>query len=141
MSAVAPQIGLVHEGYSWGYYVMGGEDGQQLDKTFSLNFSRFVAVQTLNRKLSISDPILHRTRDPRSNSAMAMVSHLHHLFDPEMCQASSHTLRWKDRPLQCPRCQSHHVGPWGTYHYQPALQHYRCQEKACKRTFHAPTGT
>ena len=23
MSAVAPQIGLVHEGYGWGYYVMG----------------------------------------------------------------------------------------------------------------------
>jgi hypothetical protein len=32
---------------------------------------------------------------------MSMVSHLHHLFDPEMCQSYIHTLRWKDRPLQC----------------------------------------
>ena len=70
---------------------------------------------------------------------MAMVSHLHHLFDPEMCQASSHTLRWKDRPLQCPRCQSHNVGPWGTYHYQPGLQRYRCQ--GCRRTFNDLTAT
>jgi hypothetical protein len=43
---------------------------------------------------------------------MAMVSHLHHLFNPETCQAYIHTLRWKDRPLQCPRCQSLNVGPW-----------------------------
>ena len=42
---------------------------------------------------------------------MSIVSHLHHLFDPEMCQSYLHTLRWKDRPLQCPRCQSHNVGP------------------------------
>ena len=26
---------------------------------------------------------------------------------------SRYMLRWKDRPLQCPRCQSHNVGPWG----------------------------
>jgi hypothetical protein len=52
---------------------------------------------------------------------MAIVSHLHHLFNAETCQSSIHTLRWKDRPLQCPRCQSHNVGPWGTYHYQPGL--------------------
>ena len=48
---------------------------------------------------------------------MSIVSHLHHLFNAETCQSYIHTLRWKDRPLQCPRCQSHHVGPWGTYHY------------------------
>jgi transposase-like protein len=72
---------------------------------------------------------------------MAMVSHLHHLFDPEMCQASIHTLRWQDRPLQCPRCQSHHVGPWGAYHYQPGLQRDRCQEQGCKRTCNDLTGT
>ena len=36
---------------------------------------------------------------------MSMVSHLHHLFHPETCQAYIHRLRWKDRPLQCPRCQ------------------------------------
>ena len=52
---------------------------------------------------------------------MSIVSYLHHLFNAETCQSYIHTLRWKDRPLQCPRCQSHHVGPWGTYHYQPGL--------------------
>jgi hypothetical protein len=66
---------------------------------------------------------------------MAIVSHLHHLFSAETCQSYIHTLRWKDRPLQCPRCQSHNVGPWGTYHAQPVLKRYRCKEKACKRTF------
>ena len=60
---------------------------------------------------------------------MSIVSHLHHLFNAETCQSYIHALRWKDRPLQCPRCQSHHVGPWGTYHYQPGLQRYRCKEK------------
>jgi hypothetical protein len=60
---------------------------------------------------------------------MSLVSHLHQLFNAETCQSSIHTLRWKDRPLQCPRCQSHHVGPWGTYHAQPGLQRYRCKEK------------
>ena len=44
---------------------------------------------------------------------MSIVSHLHHLFNPETCQSYIHRLRWKDRPLQCPRCQSHNVGPWG----------------------------
>jgi transposase-like protein len=72
---------------------------------------------------------------------MLIVSHLHHLFTPETCQSYIHTLRWKDRPLQCPRCQSHNVGPWGTYHAQPGLKRYRCQEKACKRTFNDLTGT
>jgi hypothetical protein len=52
---------------------------------------------------------------------MSIVSYLHHLFNPETCQSYIHTLRWKDRPLQCPRCQSHNVGPWGAYHYQPGL--------------------
>ena len=45
---------------------------------------------------------------------MSIVSHLHQLFNAETCQAYIHTLRWKDRPLQCPRCQSLNVGPWGT---------------------------
>ena len=67
--------------------------------------------------------------------------HLHHLFNAETCQSYIHTLRWKDRPLQCPRCQSHNVGPWGTYHYQPGLKRYRCKEHACKRTFNDLTGT
>ena len=72
---------------------------------------------------------------------MARVSHLHHLFNPETCQAYLHTLRWKDRPLQCPRCQSLNVGPWGTYHAQPGLKRYRCKEQGCKRTFNDLTGT
>ena len=72
---------------------------------------------------------------------MSMVSHLHHLFNPKTCQSYIHTLRWKDRPLQCPRCQSHNVGPRGAYHYQPGLQRYRCKEKGCKRTFNDLTGT
>jgi hypothetical protein len=65
---------------------------------------------------------------------MSIVSHLHQLFNAETCQSYIHALRWKDRPLQCPRCQSHHVGPWGTYHYQPGLKRYRCKEQGCKRT-------
>jgi transposase-like protein len=72
---------------------------------------------------------------------MSMVSHLPHLFSPETCQSYIHTLRWQDRPLHCPRCQSHNVSPWGASHYQPGLQRSRCQEKACKRTFNDLTGT
>ena len=72
---------------------------------------------------------------------MSIVSHLLHLFDAETCQSYIHTLRWKDRPLQCPRCQSLNVGSWGTYHAQPGLQRYRCKEKGCQRTFNDLTGT
>jgi hypothetical protein len=50
-------------------------------------------------------------------------------------------LHWKDRPLQCLRCQSRNVGPWGTYHYQPGLKRYGCKEKVRKRTFNDLTGT
>lgn len=72
---------------------------------------------------------------------MPILSHLHQLFDVHTCCAYLHRLRWKDRPLQCPRCQSHNVGPWGAYHYQPGLKRYRCKEKTCKRTFNDLTGT
>src|SRR3954471_10433963 len=72
---------------------------------------------------------------------MPTLSYVHHLFSLEQCQAYIHTLRWQDRPLQCPRCQSHNVGPWGTYHAQPGLKRYRCKEKGCKRTFNDLTGT
>jgi len=72
---------------------------------------------------------------------MSMVSHLHQLFDPETCQSYIHTLRWKDRPLQCPRCQSLNVGPWGAYHAQPGLKRYRCKAQGCQRTFNDLTGT
>src|SRR5499433_1009736 len=72
---------------------------------------------------------------------MPVLSYVHQLFNAEQCQAYIHPLRWKDRPLQCPRCQSHNVGPWGAYHYQPGLQRYRCKEQACTRTFNDLTGT
>src|SRR5215471_8519221 len=72
---------------------------------------------------------------------MAMVSHLHHFFNAEPCQSSIHTLRWKDRPLQCPRCQRLNVGPWGAYPAPPGLKRYRCKAKGCKRTFNDLTGT
>jgi hypothetical protein len=62
---------------------------------------------------------------------MSMVSHLHQRFNAETCQSSIHPLRWHDRPLQCPRWQSHHVGSRGTYHSQPGLQRSRCQEQNC----------
>ena len=64
---------------------------------------------------------------------MPVLSYVHQLFNTDQCHAYIHTLRWKDRPLQCPRCQSHNVSPWGAYHYQPGLQRYRCKEKECKR--------
>ena len=72
---------------------------------------------------------------------MPVLSYVHQLFNAEQCQASIHTLRWKDRPLQCPRCQSHNVGPWGIYHAQPGLKRYSCKEQACKRTFNDLTDT
>ena len=56
---------------------------------------------------------------------MPVLSHLHQLFNAEQCQAYIHTLRWKDRPLQCPRCQSHHIGRWGTYQYGPVARKLR----------------
>jgi transposase-like protein len=70
---------------------------------------------------------------------MPVRSHLHHLFNAEQCQAYIHTLRWKDRPLQCPRCQSHHIGQWGMYHHRPGCKRYWCH--GCKRTFTDLTGT
>jgi transposase-like protein len=70
---------------------------------------------------------------------MSMLSHLHQLFDVHTCYAFIHRLRWKDRPLQCPRCQSHEVGSWGDYHYRSGCQRYRCRD--CKRTFNDLTGT
>jgi transposase-like protein len=70
---------------------------------------------------------------------MPVLSHLHQLFNAEQCQAYIHTLRWKDRPLQCPRCQSHHIGCWGTYQYRPGCKRYWCHD--CKRTFNDLTAT
>ena len=70
---------------------------------------------------------------------MPVLSHLHHLFNAEQCQTYIHTLRWKDRPLQCPRCQSPHIGRWGTYQYRPGCKRYWCH--SCKRTFNDLTQT
>ena len=72
---------------------------------------------------------------------MPVLSYLHQLFNADSCYIYIHTLRWKDRPLQCPRCQSLNVSPCGTYHAQPGLKRYRCKEKGCKRTFNDLTGT
>jgi transposase-like protein len=70
---------------------------------------------------------------------MPLLSHLPQLFDVATCQAYIHTLRWKDRPLQCTRCQSQAIGSWGTYHYRSGCKRYRCRD--CKRTFNDLTGT
>jgi transposase-like protein len=70
---------------------------------------------------------------------MAILSHLHQLFDVHSCYAYIHQLRWKDRPLQCPRCQSAAVDPWGTYHYRPGCKRSWCN--GCERTFNDLTHT
>src|SRR5919199_236059 len=70
---------------------------------------------------------------------MPVLSYLHQLFNAEHCQAYIHTLRWKERPLQCPRCQSHDVDPWGIYHYRPGCKRYWCN--GCQRTFNDLTHT
>jgi len=70
---------------------------------------------------------------------MAVLSYIHQLFNGDQCQAYIHTLRWKDRPLQCPRCQSRDVNPWGTYHYRPGCKRYWCN--GCQRTFNDLTAT
>ena len=70
---------------------------------------------------------------------MSVLSYVHQLFNVDQCQAYIHTLRWKDRPLQCPRCQSQDVDPWGQYHYRPGCKRYWCH--GCKRTFNDLTNT
>jgi transposase-like protein len=70
---------------------------------------------------------------------MPFLANLPQLFDTQTCQVYIHDLRWRDRPLQCPRCQSHDVGPWGTYHYRSGCKRYRCRDS--KRTFNDLTST
>ena len=70
---------------------------------------------------------------------MSILSHLHQLFNTDTCHTYIHTLRWKDRPLQCPRCHSHDVDPWGKYHDRPGCKRYGCN--GCKRTFNDLTNT
>ena len=57
---------------------------------------------------------------------MSTLSYLPHLFTSDQCQAYIHTLRWKDRSLLCPRCQSQDVDPWGTSHYRPGWKRSWC---------------
>jgi transposase-like protein len=70
---------------------------------------------------------------------MSMLSYLHQLFNTDTCHAYLHTLRWKDRPLQCPRCQSQNIDPWGMYHYRPECKRSWCN--GCKHTFNNLTNT
>jgi transposase-like protein len=70
---------------------------------------------------------------------MPVPSYVHQFFHAEQCQAYLHALRWKDRPFQCPHCQSPEVRPWGTYHYRPGCKRYRCTR--CRRTFNDLTQT
>ena len=70
---------------------------------------------------------------------MSVLSYVHQLFTVDQCQISIQTLRWKDRPLHCPRCQSQDVDPWGNDHYRPGGKRYWCN--GCKRTCNALTHT
>ena len=70
---------------------------------------------------------------------MSVLSYVHQPFNVDQCRAYIHTLRWKDRPLQCPRCQSQDIDPWGTYHYRPGCKRYWCN--GCQRTFNDLTHT
>src|SRR5499426_2237415 len=70
---------------------------------------------------------------------MLTLSRLPQLFSLEICQTYIHALRWKDRPLQCPRCQSQDIDPWGNYHYRPGCKRYWCN--GCHRTFNDLTHT
>jgi transposase-like protein len=70
---------------------------------------------------------------------MVLLSYVRQLFNAKQCQVSIQTLRWNDRLLPCPRCQSHHIERWGTYHYRPGCQRYWCH--SCKRTVNDLTAT
>jgi len=70
---------------------------------------------------------------------MPVLAYVHQFFSADTCHVSIHTLRWKDRPLQCPCCQSQDVDPSGTYHYRPGGKRYWCN--GCKRTFNDLTHT
>src|SRR5499425_2599995 len=89
--------------------------------------------------MRISTSFPTRSYDDRRGSFMPVLSYIHELFNVDQCQDYIHTLRWKDRPLQCPRCQSQDIDPWGTYHYRPGCKRYWCN--GCKRTFNDLTNT
>src|SRR5262245_52574896 len=58
--------------------------------------------------LSVSDP---RSHDQRRGSSMFVLEYVHQLFNADQCHASIRPLRWKDRLLHCPRCQSRGIDP------------------------------
>jgi transposase-like protein len=69
---------------------------------------------------------------------MPMLSYLQR-FNVDTCHTSIHTLRWKDRLLQCPRCQSQDVAPWGNDPYRPGCKRDWCN--GCQRTVNDVTKT
>src|SRR5713101_4253228 len=89
--------------------------------------------------MRISSPCPTQSYDHRRGSSMPVLSYVHQLFNVDQCQAYIHTLRWKDRPLECPRCQSQDVDPWGNDHYRPGCKRSWCN--GCKRTFNDLTDT
>jgi transposase-like protein len=70
---------------------------------------------------------------------MPVLSYIYALFNVDQCHAYIQTLRWKDRPLQCPQCQSQAIDSWGMYHYRPGCKRYWCN--GCQRTCNALTNT
>jgi hypothetical protein len=50
---------------------------------------------------------------------MPVLAYVHELFTVDPCHASIQTLRWQERPLPGPRCQSPGGDPWGTEHDRP----------------------
>ena len=70
---------------------------------------------------------------------MSVRAYVHQLFNADQCHAYIHILRWKDRPLPCPRCQSQDIDPWGQYHDHPGGKRYWCN--GCQRTFNDLTNT
>jgi len=67
---------------------------------------------------------------------MPVLSALPPLFHADQGQASMQTRRWTERPLPCPRCQSHDMGRWGPYPYRPGGK-----RSGCPRAASAPATT
>jgi transposase-like protein len=70
---------------------------------------------------------------------MLMLSSLHQLFNTATCVTYIQTLRWKDRPPQCPRCQSQDVDPWGQHNDRPGCK--RSWGNGCKHPCNDLTNT
>jgi transposase-like protein len=70
---------------------------------------------------------------------MSVLSYVHQLFNADPCHAYIQTLRWNDRLLQCPRCQSQDIDPWGNYPDRPGGKRYWCN--GGKRPFNDLTET